>query len=68
MPIYEFKCPNGHITEKKMSIKDNTKELPCDSCESISNRIISSSTFHFKSGGFYHTDYVQINTSVGKED
>jgi putative FmdB family regulatory protein len=68
MPVYEFQCPNGHITEKIMVMSDDTRELSCYECCKLATRIISKSSFQFKCGGFFATDYARENTSVGSED
>ena len=68
MPMYDFQCPEGHTTEKFMSVKDETQETPCEKCEATAKRIISAAAFHFKCGGFYETDYKRQNTTAGSED
>lgn len=67
MPIYEFQCVHGHITEKTLSISDDTREISCYECRNLATRIISRSSFQFKCGGFHATDYRE-NTTVGSED
>jgi putative FmdB family regulatory protein len=68
MAVYEYKCPQGHITEEQHMISSNIVDIICPNCGERANRMISLSTFQFKCGGFYHTDYAQKNTSAGKED
>lgn len=57
MPIYEYRCPNGHTFElfQKMS------EAPPDACPSCSagpvEKVLFPVAVHFKGSGFYSTDY-----------
>ena len=68
MPNYEFQCEDGHITEQRLPITSEVQEIVCACCERAAKRIISRSTFHFKCGGFFYTDYVRQNTTAGSED
>ncbi|MFO7571019.1 MAG: zinc ribbon domain-containing protein [Gaiellaceae bacterium] len=57
MPIYEYRCPNGHTFElfQKMS------ESPPDVCPTCSagpvEKLLFPVAVHFKGSGFYSTDY-----------
>ena len=57
MPIYEYKCPQGHVFELFQRIGD----APPDSCEicdaSPVERVLYPVAVHFKGSGFYSTDY-----------
>ena len=55
MPVYEFECPNGTITEKL--VRMNTKEIVCPKCSQKAKKIISSCTFELKGGGWYADGY-----------
>jgi putative FmdB family regulatory protein len=55
MPVYEFECPNGTITEKLVQM--NTKEIVCPKCRQTAKKIISSCTFELKGGGWYSDGY-----------
>ncbi len=55
MPVYEFECPNGTITEKL--VRMNTKEIMCPKCRQKANKIISSCTFKLEGGGWYADGY-----------
>ena len=55
MPIYEFECPNGTITEKLVQM--NTKEIMCPECRQKAKKIISTCTFELKGGGWYADGY-----------
>ncbi len=60
MPIYEFECPNGTITEKLVRMK--TKEIMCPKCPQKAKKIISACTFELKGGGWYADGYSSKNT------
>ncbi|MDW8338429.1 MAG: zinc ribbon domain-containing protein [Thermoleophilia bacterium] len=57
MPIYEYRCPNGHTFElfQKMS------EAPPEACPTCATGPVEKVLFpvavHFKGSGFYATDY-----------
>jgi putative FmdB family regulatory protein len=57
MPIYEYRCPNGHTFEifQKMS------EAPVESCEACGaspvEKVLFPVAVHYKGSGFYSTDY-----------
>jgi len=55
MPIYEFKCPNGTVTEK--FVKMGTKEIECPKCHQKAKKLISLCTFELKGGGWYADGY-----------
>ena len=40
MPIYEFECPQGHITEKLLPFSD-VQITDCDKCGAEAKRIMS---------------------------
>ena len=57
MPIYEYKCPNGHLLEvfHGMNEPGPTK---CEVCEaSPLVRVLHPVAVHYKGSGFYSTDY-----------
>ena len=57
MPIYEYKCPNGHAFERFHRISDPSPES-CDVCgEGPLQRVLYPVAVHFKGSGFYSTDY-----------
>ena len=57
MPIYEYRCPNGHLFELFQRIGD----APPDACETCGEgpveRVLYPVAVHFKGSGFYTTDY-----------
>jgi putative FmdB family regulatory protein len=57
MPIYEYRCPNGHTFEVFQRMSDP----PVESCESCGagpvEKVLYPVAVHFKGSGFYSTDY-----------
>ena len=57
MPIYEFRCPNGHLFEVFHRISDPDPEV-CEVCgASPLVKVLHPVPIHFKGSGFYSTDY-----------
>ncbi len=57
MPIYEYKCPNGHLFEIFQKMADDPPEV-CEVCgEGPLQRVLYPVAVHFKGSGFYSTDY-----------
>ena len=58
MPLYEFRCPNGHEFEKfYRSIGTSSSEAECPICGAVGSRVMSTAGLVFKGSGFYITDY-----------
>jgi putative FmdB family regulatory protein len=57
VPIYEYRCPNGHLFELFQRMGD----APPDKCEVCGEgpveRVLYPVAVHFKGSGFYSTDY-----------
>ena len=67
MPIYEYKCPNGHLFEV---IHGMTEEGPtaCEVCgEGPLQRVLHPVAVHYKGSGFYSTDYGRRSKQPAKE-
>ena len=57
MPIYEFRCPNGHLFEVFHRMSDPDPEV-CEVCgASPLVKVLHPVPIHFKGSGFYSTDY-----------
>jgi putative FmdB family regulatory protein len=57
VPIYEYKCPQGHVFETFQRISDPQPEV-CEICgEGPLQRVLYPVAVHFKGSGFYSTDY-----------
>ncbi len=64
MPIYEYKCENGHVFDvmQKMVDEPLTK---CVECGAPAVRVLTAPAVHFKGSGFYNTDYGKRNKGNG---
>jgi len=56
MPIYEYRCENGHTFEALQSISDDPIS-ECEVCGAPCERVLHPVAVHFKGSGFYSTDY-----------
>ncbi|HSD80410.1 MAG TPA: FmdB family zinc ribbon protein [Solirubrobacteraceae bacterium] len=56
MPIYEYRCENGHTFEVMQRMTDDPVAT-CTTCESPVQRVFHPVAVHFKGKGFYNTDY-----------
>ena len=57
MPIYEYRCPNGHTFERFQSMTAPAPE-ECDVCgASPVELVLFPVAIHYKGSGFYTTDY-----------
>lgn len=57
MPIYEYRCPKGHLFERFQRMSDPAPEA-CEICgEGPVEVVLYPVAVHFKGSGFYSTDY-----------
>jgi putative FmdB family regulatory protein len=56
MPIYEYRCENGHLFEVMQKIIDDPVTT-CEVCGAPVQRVFHPIAVHFKGSGFYNTDY-----------
>ena len=57
MPIYEYKCPNGHLLEVFHGMNEPGPSK-CEVCgASPLERVLHPVAVHYKGSGFYSTDY-----------
>jgi putative FmdB family regulatory protein len=56
MPIYEYKCENGHTFEVMQRMTDDAL-TECSVCGAPVQRVFHPVAIHFKGSGFYNTDY-----------
>jgi putative FmdB family regulatory protein len=56
MPIYEYRCENGHEFEVVQSMSDEPVKV-CPECGAPVERVFHPVAVHFKGSGFYSTDY-----------
>jgi putative FmdB family regulatory protein len=56
MPIYEYKCENGHVFEAIQRMTDEPLR-ECEECGAPAARVLTPPAIHFKGSGFHNTDY-----------
>ena len=57
MPIYEYRCPNGHTFEVFQRMSDPPVSV-CETCGAGPvEKLLFPVAVHFKGSGFYSTDY-----------
>jgi len=67
VPIYEYKCPNGHLFEVFHGMTEDGPAV-CEVCgEGPLQRVLHPVAVHYKGSGFYSTDYGKKKKSQPKE-
>ena len=61
MPVYEFECRRGTVTEKIVPL--GTKHIKCPCCSARARKILSRCTFELKGGGWYADGYASRKRS-----
>ena len=56
MPIYEYRCEQGHTFEVMQRMTEDPLAV-CTTCEAPVQRVFHPVAVHFKGSGFYNTDY-----------
>jgi putative FmdB family regulatory protein len=56
MPIYEYRCKQGHTFEVMQRMTDGPV-VACETCSAEVDRVFHPIAVHFKGSGFYNTDY-----------
>ena len=56
MPIYEYRCENGHHFDVMQKITEEPVTA-CPDCGAPVSRVFHPVAVHFKGSGFYNTDY-----------
>jgi putative FmdB family regulatory protein len=68
VPIYEYRCPNGHTFEVLQKMSD----LPIEVCSTCGagpvEKILFPVAVHFKGSGFYSTDYGKRGRKAAAKD
>ena len=64
MPIYEYRCTNGHTFEVFQSMTDDPVST-CEVCGEPVERLFSPVAVHYKGSGFYTTDYARKGSGAG---
>jgi putative FmdB family regulatory protein len=63
MPIYEYKCENGHVFDVIQKMSDEPLSA-CQECGAPAERVLHPVAVHFKGSGFYNTDYGKKKTAA----
>jgi putative FmdB family regulatory protein len=66
MPIYEYRCENGHLFEIKQRMSDDSL-TECTTCGAAVQRVFHPIAVHFKGSGFYNTDYGKAGAKKDRE-
>jgi putative FmdB family regulatory protein len=66
MPIYEYRCEQGHTFEVMQRMTDGPV-TSCETCSAPVHRVFHPIAVHFKGSGFYNTDYGTRKRSREKE-
>ena len=67
MPIYEYRCPNGHTFERFQSMTAPAPEK-CDVCSAAPlELVLYPIAIHYKGSGFYSTDYGKKGAEAKKD-
>jgi len=67
MPIYEYRCPEGHTFERFQSMTAPAPEK-CDVCGAAPlELVLYPIAIHYKGSGFYSTDYGKAKKNDGGE-
>jgi putative FmdB family regulatory protein len=63
MPIYEYKCTNGHVFDVIQKMADEAL-TECQECGAPAERVLHPVAIHFKGSGFHNTDYGKKKTGT----
>jgi putative FmdB family regulatory protein len=67
MPIYEYRCNNGHTFEVFQAMADDPVTT-CEECGAPVERVFHPVAVHFKGSGFYTTDYAKKGSAKAASD
>jgi putative FmdB family regulatory protein len=66
VPIYEYRCTNGHVFDVMQRMSDDPLTA-CIECGATVQKVLNAPAIHFKGSGFYNTDYGRRNGSKSSE-
>jgi putative FmdB family regulatory protein len=66
MPVYEFECSKGTVTERLVSL--GTTDITCPCCRRKAKKILSRFSFELKGGGWYADGYASRKPSAKSSD
>ena len=64
MPLYDYRCENGHTFEVMQRMSDDPI-TECEECGAPVQRVLHPPAVHFKGSGFYTTDYGRKKSGSG---
>jgi putative FmdB family regulatory protein len=68
VPIYEYRCPNGHTFELFQKMTDPQPDA-CPTCGAGPvEKLLFPVAVHFKGSGFYSTDYGRAGRKAAAKD
>jgi putative FmdB family regulatory protein len=67
MPIYEYKCTNGHVFDVIQRMSDEAL-TECQECGAPAERVLHPVAIHFKGSGFHNTDYGKKKTGASASE
>jgi len=67
MPIYEYRCENGHSFEVIRTMSEGPI-TSCVECGAAVEQVFHPIAVHFKGSGFYTTDYAKKGAAKGGEE
>ncbi|MCP9487780.1 MAG: zinc ribbon domain-containing protein [Gaiellaceae bacterium MAG52_C11] len=68
MPIYEYRCPDGHTFEVFQRMADPPSEV-CEVCgKAPVEKVLYPVAVHYKGSGFYSTDYGKGGRKAAAKD
>jgi len=68
VPIYEYRCPDGHVFELFHRMDDPPPEV-CPVCgKAPVEKVLYPVAVHFKGSGFYSTDYGRSRKTAKEGD
>ena len=66
MPLYDYKCENGHVFEEMQSFSSDPIAT-CGDCGTSATRMLSIPMVLYKGSGFYTTDYGRNGSASGSK-
>lgn len=67
MPLYLFRCANGHESEHYRTPDDATRDAHCE-CGQPARRLFRLRGIGFKGPGFHNTDYPRQRVTAADSD
>ena len=67
MPIYEYKCENGHVFDVMQRMAEDPL-TECVECDASVRKVLQPVGISFKGSGFYSTDYNNKSTKTDSKE